>query len=247
MTVHSVAQGTQSWLDLRKGIPTASRFDGIMTPGRKKSESAEKYMQHLLAERILGRPIEGFKSKYMELGNEYESRAVASYELANDCETEKVGFVTIDDGKIGCSPDRFIVDAPDGMLECKAPSPAVHVSYLLAASGASKEYKVQLQGELWCCERDWVDIISYSPGMPDASFRVYRDEEFILELAAHVRAFSCRLEELAADFTERGWIKAPVEAAVIPDYTASSLSDADLAWVMGRPAEDFGDYTGAVI
>lgn len=242
MIIHKVAQGTQAWLDLRAGIPTASRFDSIMTPGKKKSDSAGKYMDHLLAERILGRPIEGFKSKYMDLGNEYESRAVASYELANDCETEKVGFVTIDDGKIGCSPDRFIVDCSDGMLEAKAPSPAVHVSYLMASTGASKEYKVQLQGELWTCERDWVDIISYSPGFPDAVFRTYRDEEFITELAAHVRAFSGRLEEFAEDFKTRGWIKPPeLEQATGAEW----ITDDDMAWAANRPASDYANYEGA--
>lgn len=240
MKIHSCLQGTQAWLELRKGIPTASMFDSIVTPGGKKSESSQKYMEHLLAERILGRPIEGFKSRYMELGNEYESRAVASYELANDCETEKVGFITTDCGRVGCSPDRLIVGCPEGMLECKSPSPAVHVSYLLASTGASKEYKVQLQGQLWVCERQWVDIISYAPGFPDALFRVNRDEEFIVALSAQVSAFSDRLEEVAADFAERGWIKPHEETAEQP--TADWLSAADLEWVMNRPASDFADY-----
>jgi hypothetical protein len=218
------------------GIPTASQFDSIMTPGKKKSESADKYMQHLLAERILGKPIDGFKSRYMELGNEYESRAIASYELANDCDTYRVGFVTTEDGRIGCSPDRFIVDSPDGMVEAKAPSPAVHVSYLMAATGASKEYKVQVQAELWLCEKDWNDIISYCPGFPDAQYRVYRDEEFITELAAHVRAFSARLEDTAESFRARGWIKA---AELAPQYGSEFISDDDLSVLM---AARFPDY-----
>ena len=33
MIIHNVAQGTQKWLDLRKGIPTCSRFDEIVAPG----------------------------------------------------------------------------------------------------------------------------------------------------------------------------------------------------------------------
>jgi hypothetical protein len=38
---------------------------------------------------------------------------------------------------------------------------------------------------------------------------VTRDEVFIKEMEAHVRAFSNRLEELSAQFTAKGWIGAP--------------------------------------
>lgn len=234
MIIHDVAQGTSAWTALRCGKPTASCFDSIMTPGKKKSEGQDKYIQHLLAERVLGKPIEGFKSRYMELGNEYESRAVAAYELANICETYKVGFVTSDDGLFGCSPDRFIVGQDDGAVEAKSPSPAVHVSYLLAATGASKEYKVQLQAQIWLCERDWVDIVSYCPGFKDAAiYRAYRDDEFITELAAHVRAFSDRLESLSATFRDRGWIKG-TEPAPAEDHSSDFITDEDVAWAHAR-------------
>lgn len=230
MTIHQVAQGTKAWMDLRAGIPTASRFDDIITPGGERSSSQPRYMNHLLAERIMGQPIDGFQSQAMADGNSFEDRAVAAYELENDCETERIGFVTIDDGKIGCSPDRWIVGNDKGMVEAKSPTPAIHVSYLLAATGASQKYKVQLQGQLWVCEREWVDIVAYCPGMPTVTFRVSRDEEYIKELAAHVRAFSGQLEEKAEQFRERGWIKER-EIAEPQDVTGLGVSDEDLLWM----------------
>lgn len=245
MIIHKVLQGTQSWLKLRAGIPTTSCFDKIMTSGGKKgtpraSDQAEAYMRHLLAERILGTPIDGFKSQWMERGSELEQRAVASYELSHDCETERVGFVTTDDLRIGCSPDRFIVGS-DELLEAKAPSAHVHMSYLLAAQGASHEYKLQLQGQLLVCEKQAVNIVSFYPGLPDAAFRMERDEEFITELAAHVRAFSGRLEELAEDFKTRGWIKPPEpEQATGAEW----ITDDDMAWAASRPASDYANYEG---
>lgn len=227
----SIQQGTSAWLDLRKGLPTASCFDAIMTAGGKdgkpkKSDSQEGYLHHLLAERVLGRPIDGFKSQWMAHGNEFEDRAIAAYEWEHGVTTRKIGFVTTDDGLLGCSPDRFIDEHPEGMVEAKAPSQSVHVSYLLAATGASKKYKVQLQSELWICEKEWVDIVSYCPGFPDAVFRTVRDEEFIKELAAHVRAFSFMLESHASDFKERGWIKDKA-ADESPDSTFITREDAD--------------------
>lgn len=238
MIIHQVAQGTTEWLRLRAGIPTASLFDNIITSGGKNGEpkastQAPAYMRHLLAERMVGGPIDGFKSKWMERGSELEERAVASYELAHDVETERVGFVTTDDGRIGCSPDRLIIDS-DEMLEAKAPSAAVHVAYLMAAAGASTEYKVQLQGQLWVCEKSAVNIVSFYPGMPNAEFKVERDDVFIASMERAIRTFSDMLESLADDFATRGWIK-PQEKANIPEIADSSfLTDEDVAWALGK-------------
>jgi hypothetical protein len=230
MLVHNVAQGTKAWLDVRKGIPTASLFDNIVTPGGAPSRSAPKYMAHLLAERVLGQPIDGFQSQWMARGSELEERAVASYELEHECDTERIGFVTTDDGRIGCSPDRFIFGT-DELLEAKAPTAAVHIGYLLAAAGASTEYKVQLQAQLWVCEKKAVNIISFYPGMPNAVFRVDRDEKFIDQLSRGVRTFSDVLEETAAMFAERGWIKPPAEDE---QDTAGFLTEKDLEWARNR-------------
>lgn len=242
MVIHTVAQGTTAWLQLRCGLPTASRFDEIITAGGKKGEpgrstSWTKYMNHLLGERILGTPIEGFKSQWMERGNDFEHRAVASYELSNECDTEQVGFVTTDDGRIGCSPDRLIVGQPKRGLEAKAPSAAVHVSYLLHAAGASAEYKVQLQGQIWICEWDSVDIVSYYPGMPDALFRAERDDKFIEQMHRLVYEFSDELEARTEDFKARGWIKPKEENASEPeggDWLGVSQSDVEAIMAMQR-------------
>lgn len=239
MVIHEVSQGSPAWLQLRAGRPTASCFDSILTPGGKKNEPKrsagwDRYMNHLLAERMTGAPIDGFQSKWMERGSQMEQRAIGSYELDNDCDTERIGFVTLDDGAAGASPDRFIVDNSVGMVEAKAPGVvAIHISYLRAAAGASDEYKVQLQGQLWVCEREWVDIISFYPGLPNALFRVTRDDAFIREMEAHVRSFTRQLDELTEDFKSRGWIKPPVEATE-PEPDNSFLNESDMAWAMSR-------------
>ena len=208
LVYRNIQQGTKAWLALRAGIPTTSLFSKIMTPGKKKSESQDAYLNHLIAERMLGRPIDGFQSQMMAEGSRSEANAVAAYEFQNNVTTEKIGFVLTDDGLIGCSPDRWILEHPQRGLEVKAPgNPAVHVAYLRAATGATKEYIVQLMGQCWVCEKDEIEIISYFPGLPDAVFRVQRDDVFIKELAAHVREFSYRLEELSAEFVARGWMK----------------------------------------
>lgn len=238
MIVHNVSQGTDAWRELRAGIPTASAFDRIMTPGGKDgkpklSESRQGYLCHLLAERILHQPLEAdFQSEDMARGNEFEAQAVAAYEFQNDCETVRVGFVTNFDGMVGCSPDRFIVTQPAGALEIKCPKAATHVGYMLAAQGAGKKYQIQVQGQLWVCEREWVDIMSYHPGMPEAQYRVYRDEEFIKELAAHVLSFARELEDKSGEFAEKGWIKPLAEEQAEGGIPSLGITDEDIARIL---------------
>ena len=233
MIIHEdILQGSQEWLAIRAGKPTCSRFDEIVTPGGELSKTSEGYMHHLLAERILGQPIDGFKSSAMQHGNDFEHKAIAAYEFTSGVTTKKIGFVTTDCGRVGCSPDSFIEEHPEGMVECKAPAEArIHVSYLRAAMGAAKAYRVQLQGELWVCEKEWVDIISHYPGIPDALFRVTRDEDFIGKMSKAVFAFADLLDSLTEDFKARGWIVPRVEPEA-PEVGPLGLTDEDFEAAM---------------
>ena len=227
MKIISCIQGSPEWLALRAGIPTASEFDKILTPGGKASASAEKYLFGLLAERMMGHPRIEAVSTWMQRGNEMEAEAVAFYEAQRDLETVPVGFVTNDAETVGASPDRLVGE--DGLLEIKVPSDPVHVSYLLKKA-VDQAYYPQVQGQLWITERKWADILSYHPEMPPALIRVERDEEFIKLLSEAVEEFSRLLEEAAADLTARGWIL-PAEKPA-----ETFITDSDLSWVAGTTA-----------
>ena len=43
IVVDDVEQGTQAWIELRLGIPTASQFSRIVTPSGKSSSSRDAY------------------------------------------------------------------------------------------------------------------------------------------------------------------------------------------------------------
>ena len=211
MRIHECLQGTTEWLNLRCGIPTASEFDKILTPGGKPSKSAEPYMFKLLAERIMGHPCDEHVSTWMNRGSRMEEEAVSFYELQRDIETVPVGFISNDTLTIGASPDRLVGEL--GLLEIKVPAEHTHVSYLLKRAVDSAYYP-QVQGQLWVSGRQWLDILSYHPEMPPALIRVERDEEFIAQLSAAVTAFSNYLEQEAARLVALGWIKA--EAPDVP-------------------------------
>ena len=185
------AQGSPEWHAARLGIPTASNFGRILTPGGKLSASADTYMHELIAERMLGFPLNAGSVDFMERGKALEEQAVAFYELQRGVDTEQVGFVLTDDRRAGCSPDRFV--GLDGGLESKCPSPAVHVGYLLDG-GISDKYRPQVQGALWMTGRWWWDTLSYHPDLPPALVRVERDAEYITAIEVAVSAFCDRLD-----------------------------------------------------
>lgn len=198
-------QGTPEWTQARLGIPTASQFDRIVTASGKPSKSAERYMCELLAEKMLGHPVVDWAGNdWTHRGTELETEAVRWYEFERDTEVEAVGFVMRDDRQAGCSPDRLVGN--DGLLQIKCPSAAVHVSYLL---GMDDIYKVQVQGELYICEREWSDLVSYHPSLPRAVVRVHRDDEFIAALAKGLDSFIGRIR--AARGQLEGFVKVAEE------------------------------------
>lgn len=192
MIIHDVEQGSPEWLALRAGIPTASRFDEILTPTGKPSTQAEKYMLELLAEWLSGEPAETYQNDWMKRGTELEPEARNYYAFTTDAEIRQVGFITRDDGLVGASPDALVND--DGLSEIKCPAPHTHVAYLLGEKLATK-YIPQVQGQLWIAERDWCDWISYHPKMQPCIVRTHRDELFITSLRVALDAFVGRMLE----------------------------------------------------
>lgn len=202
MKVIDCIQGSQEWLEARAGIPTASEFSRILTPGGARSKSQEKYQHELIAERILGRSLEQHVSWYMKRGSEAEHRAVSFYELQRDVDTIPVGFLMNDTETAGASPDRFVDE--DGSLEIKCPSEGEHIGFLLKHGSLYQEHKPQVNGQLLISGRDWADLVSWHPILPEALHRIERDEAYIGLLDEAVQEFCANLESLWAKCIEDG-------------------------------------------
>lgn len=203
MKIYDVIQGTSAWQDLRVGVATASNFERILTPAKLAfSSQAEGYALQLLAEEHLGMKLDkALGSASVSRGDVLEKKALGLYRLQHDdAELRRIGFVTRDDGKVGCSPDHF-VDA-NGMLEIKCPEPVQHVEYLVDSKGIG--YNLQVQGGLWLCEKDYCDTMSYHPDMPPALVRQGRDEKTIAAIAGAVDRFLEIKEDLKARLHKLG-------------------------------------------
>ena len=184
--------GSREWVMARLGIPTGSSFDRILTPKtRKPSSQAVVYRNQLLAEWVLGYPIDwGGQSAFMERGSRMEPEARAWYEMTRGVDVELAGFVLRDDRMVGGSPDGLVGD--DGILEIKCPAIHTHIGYML---GDGPDYTAQVQGYLYLTGRAWADVLSYHPELPPVVVRVERDEGLIAPLGAVLDAFVANLSE----------------------------------------------------
>ena len=64
---------------------------------------------------------------------------------------------------MGAGSDGLVGD--DGAIEIKCPKPKEHLATIINDQIPS-EYIPQLQTGLWVSGREWIDYVSYVPGMP---------------------------------------------------------------------------------
>lgn len=192
-------QGTDSWFAARAGIPTASEFHTVMAVGPKGGKSATRvaYLNKLVGEIVTGEPMSSYSNADMERGKIMEDEARDLYCFTRDVEPTRVGFVR--NGNKGASPDSLI--GTNGGLEIKSAAPHIQVARLLANELPS-EHKAQVMGNIWVCERDWWDFMSYCPKMPPFVMRAYRDEDYIKKLANEVELFNIELQQ-TVDYIRR--------------------------------------------
>lgn len=223
----SVVQGSAQWFALRSGVPTASLFHKVMTPKTfKPSEQRRAYQCQLIAEKLLNWQAESLDTiRHIEEGRANEPLAMGQLNVLTGTRSDKVGFVTSNDGRFGASPDRAIggnprVDVEEGSLsvviEAKSPTVPKQMEYLLL--GDNDAYRCQRQGQLYVAEADKAIFFSFNPRMPEYFVEDGRDEPFIRKLADCLERFHDELLEMTERAVSLGsWeafpaIAAPAEA-----------------------------------
>jgi hypothetical protein len=187
-----VTQGSPEWFAAKCGIPSASNFDRIICADGKVSKQRTKYLYQLAGEIITKRCEETYQSEDMLRSKEMEAEARKLYELITRSKVIEVGFC-LSDG-FGASPDGLI--GKNGCLEIKCPKAETHVGYLLNSSSSPVEYVQQIQGQLLVTGREWVDFMSYYPGLRPFITRVKRDSKFIPALKRELEKFCAELKQI---------------------------------------------------
>lgn len=236
MIVHRCQQNTTEWRQLRAGVVTASEFHEIMTPlfKPKKTDGVKSYLAMKVAEKWLGGPLPNDTTFAMDQGKLLEERAIPYVTLQTGLEVERVGFVTTDDGLVGCSPDGLIGDGSG--LEVKCPEAKAHVRNLIEGK-LPKQYAPQVYGSMYVTGRaEWM-FLSYRPGFPQMLLTVKRDEVIMQKIERALVPFLVQLdgafEKLVRAnggkrppkkklYTEPSWVSEPLPHA--PLRTASNSS-----------------------
>jgi hypothetical protein len=182
-------------LQVRAGVVTASEFHNLITPTGKirTGETLESYFSRKLAEMWFGGPLpSNYSGGALEQGTLRQNEAVGYYATVYNKTVKAVGFITTDDGRIGCSPDGMFGDGTG--IEGKCPDLHTQVKYLLKGE-LPPEYVAQVQGCMFVTGAPrWV-FVSRSPILPMLVLTIERDEAFIEALHRALEVFLIRLDE----------------------------------------------------
>lgn len=204
-----LVQGSDEWLAARCGMLTASEMKLVVTPTlRPASNDKERsHLYELAAQRISEFVEPHYVSDDMLRGQveEIEARRLYSEHFAPVTE---VGFIVNRRWgfPIGYSPDGLV--GADGLIEAKSRRQKYQVQTVVEHVHRDRgetipaEFMLQVQTGLLVSERQWLDFISFSGGLPMAVIRVYPDapmQAAILEAAA---AFEARIARAIAAYHE---------------------------------------------
>lgn len=221
MKIVDCEQNSPSWYLARMGKPTASEFATVLAKGKGGGESLTRraYLYRLAGEIVTGEPAESFTNADLERGHAMEPEARDLYTFMRDAELIRVGFVTLDDGSAGASPDSLIAD--DGALEIKTKA-AHRLIECLMRDDAPPEHTAQLQGVMWICERSWIDLAIYWPKLPLVIHRIERDDAYIKTLASAVKFFNEERDEIVEKIRRYGLSPAERSAELASKLKASA-------------------------
>ena len=199
-----LVQGSDEWHAARLGLLTASEMKLILTPTLKiaNNDKTRAHVWEIAAQRLSQYVEPSYIGDDMLRGWEDEILARDLYSKTYAPVTE-CGFVTNDKWgfTLGYSPDGLV--GPDGLLECKSRRQKYQIQTIVEhyRDGAvPDDFKLQVQTGLLVTERKWIDLVSYSGGLPMIPMRIEADaeiQEAILEASA---AFETKVTEAMADF-----------------------------------------------
>jgi hypothetical protein len=195
-TFPDLIQGTDEWLDQRRGMITASVVGQLLTTKNlavADNDTSRGLTALLAAERITGYTDPNYVNDDMLRGTEDEPRAVEAYSQ-HFAPAITDGFMVRSWGRcrLGYSPDGLV--GTDGLLEVKSRRQKGQLMTVVAGEVPAPNM-AQCQAGLFVTGRQWLDYISYSGGMHLFPIRVLPDPKWFAAIVAAVDAF----EQTAAD------------------------------------------------
>lgn len=190
-----IEQRSDAWFEVRRGKVTASKIADVMAKGQGKSR--ENYMLKLIAEITTGMSLDTYKSPAMQWGDDTEDLARRTYEIETLTQVDKAPFfIHPRILQSGASPDGLVSDT--GLIEIKCQNTQTHLNTILTKK-IPRKYLYQMQWQLACTQRAWVDFVSFDPRTPDKQQllvqRIHRDDELIKTLEDGVETFIAEMQD----------------------------------------------------
>lgn len=211
MIFHNDPQGSDAWLENRRGVITASRFKDARDykaptvaekkDGKTRGQPSSKLLGYAFdtaRERVGGRAPQKFQTQAMRSGTEQEALARLAFETRTGELVEETGFYTTDDKLFGVSVDGLIGD--DGVIEIKT-MVSSDTLFCAVVNGDISDYIDQCNGAMWLLGRQWVDLVLWAPDLEHMGKhltikRIHRDDEAINALEADLLQFAALVADL---------------------------------------------------
>jgi exodeoxyribonuclease (lambda-induced) len=209
MIFSNAQQGSEEWLEARRGVITASRFkdalDRLADKPAKEARYHKKtlelleearpavpggpssacllYAKDLARERCDGSVFGPYVNAQMRWGTEQEPLARMEYEVRHDLLVREVGFFCTDDRKFGLSVDGIVQNSQGsdvGAIEIKSIASSEQLFKVLVEKDYS-DYIHQITAPMWLLALEWTDLILWTPDLPKRMHvvRFSRDDDFI--------------------------------------------------------------------
>lgn len=195
-------QGSDEWLEARRGLLTSSEMHLILTPALKiaNNDKTRAHVYEIAAQRITGYVDPHYIGDDMLRGMNDENMARELY-AQNFEPVETVGFITNDEFgfTIGYSPDGVV--PVDGLLEIKSRRQKFQVETII--EGVPSEYVMQTQTALLVTGRKWIDYVSYCGGMPMMPIRVTPNAVIFDAIVTAAKEFESKVQSVIAAYHEK--------------------------------------------
>lgn len=197
MKIYECDQPSPEWHDLRRGRPTASEFKRIITPAKAEySKGASGYIDQLIGDiysPYYRQRAESYTSRQQQWGHDYEEEARRWFTMETGLTLRKVGFITTDDGRFGCSPDALVL-GPDGEVvagaEIKCPyEPEIQIARIREGVFPD-EFRPQVHGGLWISGLPKWYFLSYAElGDCGQLLKIVEPDDYTVKLAGALEKF----------------------------------------------------------
>lgn len=212
MIAYNDHQGSEAWLESRRGVITGSRFKDARDykkltaadakAGKTRGEPSDKllsYAMDVARERFGGTVPPVFVNGAMKMGTQEEPIARLEYEALTGNLVTEAGFITTDDARFGVSVDGLVGD--EGLIEIKT-MVSSKTLFKAVVEADHSDYIDQCNGAMWLLGRKWVDLVLWAPDIAQAGgkglhiVRITRDDDIVNELETDLMAFAALVDDL---------------------------------------------------